>query len=214
MSANCRVNSLVIRRTSNMNPMNTAWNAFDTAGQPQADGRRPWRSSIGSPTSCPRPSFAWTGIRCWRAVEDTARQIVEALDIDRCGLSLHPEGGDAPKELRAWTRPGVRAVSVEDPQQVPWYMGCQARCETVVLHRLPDDLPLEAASDVAVRQAGAAEIAPRHPGRRRRAGRVRAHRLVLSGVSHVDRAGRSAPAPPRGSHGLGAVPRSAGVVAA
>jgi formate hydrogenlyase transcriptional activator len=43
----------------------------------------------------------------------------------------------------------VRAVSIEDPQQAPWYMGCQMRCEAVVWHRVPDDLPLEAASDVA-----------------------------------------------------------------
>ena len=200
-------------RTSIMTPMNTAWNAFGAAGQQRAEAETLaiLDRLAGELSSA---LIRLDGDQMLAAVENTERQIVEALDIDRCGLSTYPDGGDAPKELRAWTRPGVRAVTIEDQQQVPWYMGCQVRCETVVLHRVPDDLPLEAASDVAVRQAGAAEVAPRHPGRHRRAARLRAHGLVLSRLSHLDRSGRSAHATPRGSHGLGVVARSAGGVAA
>ncbi len=101
-----------------MTRMNTVWNAFDGAAQ---------QAEIETLTMLDRLAGDLSSalIRLDRdqllaAVESTERQIVEALDIDRCGLSLYAEGGDAPEELRAWTRPGVRAVNVEDKQHLPW----------------------------------------------------------------------------------------------
>jgi formate hydrogenlyase transcriptional activator len=131
-----------------MNRMHTAWKVIDAAGQPKADAEALAtldRLAGELSSALIRPD----GDQLLAGVESVERQIVEALDIDRCGLSLYPEGGDAPEELRAWTRPGVRAASIENKQNVPWYVDCQLRGETVILHRLPDDLPREAASDIA-----------------------------------------------------------------
>src|ERR1700754_3149823 len=128
-------------RKPRVNRINNTSYAFDDGARPEAEAMMIPDRLAGELSSA---LIRLDGDQMLAAIESTERQIVEALDIDRCGLTTYPEDGDPPRELRVWTRPGVRAVSIEDPQQLPWYIGCQVRCETVILHRLPDDLPLEA----------------------------------------------------------------------
>jgi transcriptional regulator with GAF, ATPase, and Fis domain len=139
--------ALIPVRSRSMRPMNTAWTPFHAAAGGAAEGER-WPRLDRLATELSSALIRLDGDQMVRALEDTARQVVEVLDIDRCGLTLYAEDGSAPKELCAWTRPGVRTVSLEEPLQAPWYMGCQSRCEAVALHRIPDDLPPEAGSDL------------------------------------------------------------------
>jgi formate hydrogenlyase transcriptional activator len=89
------------------------------------------------------------------AIIDSHRQMVEALDIDRCGLWQFTDDGENLVPTHSWVRPGcpplVAAESVK--QQFPWFLS-KVRANEVVWFETLDDVP-SAFDRESLRQFGA-----------------------------------------------------------
>ncbi len=82
--------------------------------------------------------------------------LLDALDVDRCGISLFDDSTPGLVPHLSVSRPGVPpAPTVDLAPLMPWYAGEVRAGRTLVLARLPEDLPAEAAAEAAfARQSG------------------------------------------------------------
>jgi signal transduction histidine kinase len=78
-------------------------------------------------------------------VEDSLRQIIEFLDLDRGGVAELSEDGSCLRVTHSYVVPGLPpSPGVIVNEAWPWYGGKVLRGELIRLARLPDDLPPEA----------------------------------------------------------------------
>jgi transcriptional regulator with GAF, ATPase, and Fis domain len=90
-----------------------------------------------------------------RAVPRGLAELADVLDVDRTTLmELAPDGQLTP--IYSWARPGVPPEDLPVTRdRLPWYYDRLLQGQPVVLQRLPDDLPVEAAAEREyVRQRG------------------------------------------------------------
>ena len=82
--------------------------------------------------------------------------LLDALDVDRCGIALFDDSTPGLVPHLSVSRPGVPpAPTVDLAPLMPWYAGEVRAGRTLVLARLPEDLPAEAAAEAAfARQSG------------------------------------------------------------
>jgi formate hydrogenlyase transcriptional activator len=89
------------------------------------------------------------------AIIDSQRQMVEALDIDRCGLWQFTDDGENLAPTHSWVRPGCPPLAAADSvkRQFPWFLS-KVRANEVVWFETLDDVP-SAFDRESLRQFGA-----------------------------------------------------------
>ena len=86
------------------------------------------------------------------AAQQAVHQIGEALGIDRSGLVVYAEHGLSIEHEWTWDAEETSTAPAEEQALLPWYRDRALRGETVVLNRLPYDLPEDAVSERAFLQ--------------------------------------------------------------
>jgi formate hydrogenlyase transcriptional activator len=89
------------------------------------------------------------------AIIDSQRQMVEALDIDRCGLWQFTDDGENIAPTHSWVRPGCPplAAAKSASRQFPWFLS-KVRANEIVWFETLDDVP-SAFDREGLRQFGA-----------------------------------------------------------
>ena len=81
-----------------------------------------------------------------REIEQSLREIVEALGTDRSTLMEFSDDGKQLITTHCWARDGIpRDIGRLVAEETPWFTGTLLRDETIAYSRLPEDLPAEAA---------------------------------------------------------------------
>jgi formate hydrogenlyase transcriptional activator len=85
------------------------------------------------------------------AITETLERLVELLDVDRSSALELSHDGASLQITHAYARPGVAPpeFGVELADSLPWYAEQVRQARTLVLPRMPDDLPEEARSERA-----------------------------------------------------------------
>ncbi len=82
------------------------------------------------------------------AIERAVHAVVDVLDDARCSVVRYTED-DSIEVAGSYAGAGVRSEGPDDLLTHPWYGERLRRCESIVLNRLPDDLPPEARGERA-----------------------------------------------------------------
>ncbi len=108
------------------------------------------------------------------AIKEALHGLLDALDVDRCGLSLFDEQTEGLRIACSVSRPGVPIQPLVDiAPLLPWYTRQAREGRTLVWPRIPEGIPPEATAELAyvsqtgmkVPRLGAVQGRGRDPGR-------------------------------------------------
>jgi transcriptional regulator with GAF, ATPase, and Fis domain len=83
-----------------------------------------------------------------RELTPLLEQIARSIDAESGFFFEIPAEGGSPEVVCQWTEPGLSNGQTLDLQMCPYLLGCVSSGKPVIIPRLPDGLPFEAAEDV------------------------------------------------------------------